>query len=155
MFFTHTMDVPTPPATVHAYVSDFRNLTRWDPTIKRVELITPGGPGPGARYVVVLSFMGSESTLDYTTKEFEPPSRAVLVGISASTVATDTITITPTPTGTRLTWEAQITLSWPARILDPFLKLVFARDVAKAMSNLEGELTGLSQRATSAQGGFG
>src|SRR5512147_1651455 len=147
MFFTHTMDVPVPPAAVHAYVSDFRNLPRWDPTIKRAELITPGGPGSGARYVVVVSFLGSESTFDYATKEFRPPERAVLVGISSGAVATDTITILLTPTGTRLTWEAQITLAWPARILDPILKLLFMRDVARAMSNLERELSGLAQRA--------
>src|SRR5262245_51514942 len=113
MHFTHTMDVPTPPAVVHEYVSDFRNLIRWDPTIKRAELITPGGPGPGSRYVVVVSFLGSESTFDYATREFRPPERAVLIGISSGAVATDTITILPTAQGTRLTWEADITLSWP------------------------------------------
>jgi carbon monoxide dehydrogenase subunit G len=155
MFFTHTMDVPTPPAAVHAYVSDFRNLARWDPTIKRAELIMPGGPGPGARYVVVVSFLGSEATFDYTTKEFRSPERAVLVGVSSGAVATDTITILPTPTGSRLTWEAQITLAWPARILDPILKLLFMRDVMRAMNNLERELSGLAQQAAAGHSGFG
>lgn len=148
MFFTHTMDLPTPPAAVHAYVSDFKNLPRWDPTIKRVEQTTPGAIGPGTRYVVVLTFLGSESTMDYVTKEFRPPARAVLTGVAPNATATDTITIEPTPTGSRLTWEAQITLGWPARILDPILKLLFSRDVAKAMANLERELSALAQHAT-------
>ena len=147
MFFTHTMDVPKPPAAVHAYVSDFKNLPRWDPTILRVEQSTPGPVGAGTRYVVVLSFLGAESTMDYTVKEFQAPARAVLVGIAASAVATDTITIEPTPAGSRLTWQAEITLSWPARILDPLLKLFFSRDVAKAMANLERELDALAQEA--------
>ncbi len=151
MFFTHTMDIPTPPAAAHAYVSDFKNLPRWDPTIKRVEQTTPGPVGTGTRYVVVLSFLGSESTMDYVTKEFQPPVRAVLTGVASSATATDTITIEPTPTGSRLTWEAQITLAWPARILDPVLKLLFARDVAKAMANLERELSALAQQATRAR----
>lgn len=155
MLFTHTMDVPTPPAAVHAYVSDFKNLPRWDPTIKRVDQLTPGPVGEGTRYVVVVSFLGSESTLDYTIKEFRPPTGATLVGVSASTVATDTITIVPTATGSRLTWEAQITLSWPARILDPVFKLLFARDVANAMANLERELTALPQHAAIAHAASG
>ena len=147
MIFTHTMDVPTPPAAVHAYVSDFKNLPRWDPTIKRVDQLTPGPVGSGTRYVVVLSFLGSETTMDYDTKEFRPPVATKLVGVAASSVATDTITIEPTPTGSRLTWRAEITLAWPARIIDPVLKLIFSRDVAKAMANLERELNAIQQRA--------
>ena len=46
-------------------------------------------------------------------------------------------------------------LGWPARILDPLLKLLFARDVAKAMANLERELSGLAQRAAAAGAGYG
>ncbi|MEO6027326.1 MAG: SRPBCC family protein [Candidatus Binatia bacterium] len=147
MIFMHTMDVPTPPAAVHAYVSDFKNLPRWDPTIKRVDQLTPGPVGRGTHYVVVLSFLGSETTMDYDTKEFQPPVAAKLVGVASSSVATDTITIEPTPTGSRLTWHAEITLAWPARIIDPVLKLLFSRDVAKAMANLERELRALGQRA--------
>ncbi len=150
MFFTHTMDVPTPPAAVYAYVADFANLPRWDPTITRVERLTPGPVGAGTHYLVVLSFLGSESTMDYVVKEFEPPVRAVLTGVAASAVATDTITVAPTPTGARLTWQAEITLGWPARILDPLLKLLFARDVAKAMANLARELSALATRADAA-----
>lgn len=150
MFFTHTMDVPTPPAAVHAYVSDFKNLPRWDPTIKRVEQITPGPVGTGTRYLVVLSFLGAESTMDYGVREFAPPTRAVLTGVASSAVATDTITIEPTPTGSRLTWQAEITLAWPGRIFDPLLKLLFSRDVAKAMANLERELSALATRPDTA-----
>ncbi len=155
MIFTHTMDVPTPPAAVHAYVSDFRNLPRWDPTIKRVDLVTPGGAGSGAHYVVVLSFLGSETTMDYETREFQPPVRARLVGVTSNATATDTITIEPTGTGSRLTWHAEITLAWPARILDPLIKLLFSRDVAKAMANLERELSALAERAAETSAGFG
>ena len=151
MFFSHTMDVPTPPAAVHAYVADFKNLPSWDPTIKRVDQITPGAVGSGTRYVVVLTFLGAESTMDYVIDEYLPPARAVLTGVGSNAVATDTITVEPTPTGSRLTWEAQITLGWPARILDPVLKLLFSRDVAKAMANLERELSGLAQRAAPAR----
>lgn len=155
MIFVHTMDVPTPPAAVHAYVSDFKNLPRWDPTIKRVDQITPGPVGRGTHYVVVLSFLGSETTMDYDVKEFQPPVAAQLVGVAANATATDTITIEPTPTGSRLTWHAEITLTWPARILDPVLKLLFARDVAKAMANLERELSTLGQRARTPGAAFG
>lgn len=150
MFFTHTMDVPTPPAAVHAYVADFENLPRWDPTIKRVEKVTPGPVGTGTHYVVVLSFLGAESTMDYAVKEFVSPTRAVLTGVASTAVATDTITIEPTPAGSRLTWEAEITLAWPVRILDPLLKLLFSRDVATAMANLERELRTLPARAEGA-----
>lgn len=72
------------------------------------------------------------------------------MGVASNAVATDTITIEPLSTGSRLTWHAEIVLSWPARILDPVVKLVFSRDVAKAMANLERELSGLAQRAAAA-----
>jgi len=147
MQFIHTMDVPKPAAAVHAYVSDFKNLPRWDPTIVKVEQTTPGPVGQGTRYVVVLKFVGSETTLDYQVREYAPPISAMLVGVASSAVATDKITIEPTPTGSRLTWHADITLSWPAKILDPLLKLFFAGDVKKAMANLERELNELPQTA--------
>jgi len=117
MQFIHTMDVPKPAAAVHAYVSDFKNLPRWDPTIVKVEQTTPGPVGQGTRYVVVLKFVGSETTLDYQVREYAPPISAMLVGVASSAVATDKITIEPTPTGSRLTWHADITLSWPAKIV--------------------------------------
>jgi hypothetical protein len=157
MIFTEVIDVPKAPAAVHAYVSDFKNLPRWDETIKRVEQLTPGGVGEGTRYVVTLTFLGAESTMDYVTKEFAPPRHAVLTGVAPNAVATDTITVEPTPTGARLTWHAEITLGWPARILDPILKLLFWRDVKKAMTNLERELNALpgDARAAAATAGFG
>jgi len=84
-----------------------------------------------------------------------PPARAVLTGVSSNAVATDTITIEPTPAGSRLTWQAEITLAWPARLLDPVLKLLFSRDVAKAMANLERELSALATRADASVAGGG
>lgn len=156
MIFTEVIDVPRPAAAVHAYVSDFKNLPRWDETITRVEQLTPGPVGEGTRYVVTLTFLGAESTMDYVTKEYAPPTHAVLTGVASNAVATDTITVEPTPTGSRLTWHAEITLSWPMRILDPFLKLLFRRDVRKAMVNLERELRQLPPVAVAARArGFG
>jgi hypothetical protein len=143
--FTHSIDVPASPAVAHAFVCDLRNLPRWDPIVARVEQRRPGLIGAGTQYEVVRRLLGSDTTMAYEIAEFRAPVFARLVGIAPRAVATDTITIEPTPGGSRLSWHADLVLAWPARLLDPLLKMRVGRDVARAMANLERELAAQPQ----------
>lgn len=143
MIFTEVIEVAQPVAVVHAFVSDFKNLPRWDPSIVRVEQTTPDPVGKGTRYVVVLRFLGVELTMDYETTAYDPPARAVLQGTAANAQATDTMTVEPTATGSRVTWVADIALTWPSRIFDPLLRLLFYPSVQTAVANLRAVLEGL------------
>jgi carbon monoxide dehydrogenase subunit G len=145
MLFVEVIDVPRPPAAVHAYVADFKNLPRWDPTIIRVEQTSPDPVAAGTTYVVVLEFLGSETTMHYVVKTFEPPARAVLEGKSESATAIDTVEIEPTSDGSRLTWRAEIDLAWPGKLLAPLLKLLFRPSVREAVANLRARLLELPE----------
>jgi carbon monoxide dehydrogenase subunit G len=147
MLFVETIDVPTPAATVFDFVSDFNNLPKWDPTIVRVEQTVPGPVQRGTTYIVVLSFLGIETTMHYLVDEYAAPTRAVLRGTAATVLATDTVTVEPRATGSRAIWKAEIELAWPVRLLDPIVRLFFAPTVAQAIVNLKAALIDLDSAA--------
>jgi hypothetical protein len=99
MRFIETIDVPTPAATVFDFVSDFKNLPKWDPTIVRVEQTLPGPVQRGTTYIVVLRFLGLETTMHYLVDAYSAPTHVVLFGTAAAVVATDTVTVEPRATG--------------------------------------------------------
>jgi hypothetical protein len=84
-----SVEVEGPPETVWSIASDPRNLPQWDKRIVRVEP-PDGGLAPGARYVVVMGFMGVQARITATVLEWEPPWRSTvrLEGLLDATVTT-------------------------------------------------------------------
>ena len=70
-----SVEIDAPPETVWQVTSDPRNLPQWDTHIMRV--VPPdGGMALGARYEVVMGFMGVQTTVRATVVEWEPPWRS-------------------------------------------------------------------------------
>ena len=84
-----SVEVDAPPETVWQIASDPRNLPQWDKHIVRVSP-PEGGMGLGARYEVVMGFMGVQTTVRVTVLEWEPPwhSAIRLEGLLDATVTT-------------------------------------------------------------------
>ena len=127
---------PRPQAEVFAYLSDFTTTAEWDPGIKDAEQLTEGPIDVGTRVRVVALFMGREVELVYEVTEFEPPRRIVLRGENATTLSIDEIVVEPDGAGSRVSYDANLTLKGPLRLADPLLALVFRRIADRAIGGM-------------------
>jgi uncharacterized membrane protein len=84
-----SVEVDAPPQTVWEVASDPHNLPQWD---RHIQSVRPPeeGMGKGAKYRVVMGFMGVSATIRAEVLEWESPWRSVvrLRGILEATVTT-------------------------------------------------------------------
>lgn len=144
MTFDERFATKAPPDVAFAYLADFTNLPGWDPGVTAVDKLTPGPVGVGSRFRVSMNFLGMPTTLDYHVETCEPHHRAVLVGRTTGTLATDTIGVVAHKSGSRVHWQAEISLAFPFSLLDPVLAWLFGSSVKAAVSNLKRELDALA-----------
>lgn len=85
----YSVEVDASADAVWEVTSDPRNLPHWDRHIVSVS-VPPSGLDAGARYDVVMGFMGVRSTVPARVLEWEPPWRAKvhLGGLLDATVTT-------------------------------------------------------------------
>lgn len=146
MIFDETFTTRADPEAAFSFLTDFRNLPAWDPSITRVDKLDRGAVKKGSRFTVAMTFLGLPSTLDYSVREFTPGKRAVLVGTSLAATATDTVVITPVRSGLRVQWKAEIAFWGPLALLDPLFAWIFGSSVSAAVKNLKRELDRLPRR---------
>lgn len=145
--YVTSIDSPRDPDDLFAYLSDFSNAKEWDPGVVDA---TRDGTGPvavGSEFRLVAKFMGRETPLTYVVTVLDPPRSVTFRGENASVVSLDTITFEPHGEGTRVTYDADLKLKGPARLADPFLKLVFKRIGDAAAAGLQEHLHGTPVRA--------
>ena len=113
---------------------------------------------------MTVGFWGRELALDYKILIYEPPHRLVLRARSGTFESRDELHFTPRAGGTRVSYEATLSLSGIARLADPVLQLAFqpighaaaeglrkyGRDVARARAADEASERALGTAAKSA-----
>jgi uncharacterized protein YndB with AHSA1/START domain len=148
--FVDAIDLPLPIGEAFDYLADFSHTAEWDPGVAEAERLTPGAPRQGSRFRVVVSFLGRRLPLEYEIREFERPSRLVLVGGDEALRSIDEITFVPRAGGTRVTYEARLELTGIRRLADPLLHLLFQRIGSLAVRGLRERMAG--RRAGGAPG---
>jgi carbon monoxide dehydrogenase subunit G len=129
-----------PPEQVFAYLSDFSHSEDWDPSVVSAERLGP--VGEGTEFHLVASFLGRNVPLTYRATEFEPPHSVLFVGENTTAVSRDRITVEGQPEGSRVTYDADLRLKGPLRVLDPLLGLAFKRVGDRALASLRQLLDG-------------
>lgn len=127
---------PKSPDEVFIYLADFSNAPGWDANTVSSELLTQDPYQVGAKYEVVTGFAGREMTLTYETLEIERPSRVVLEASNGVARIRDTMTFTPSGTGSRIEYDANISMSGIAKVLDPVFSLIFKRVGDRAAASM-------------------
>ena len=125
---------------VFDYMAMFSNVTKWDPTAAEAHPIDGNPPKEGARFHVLVRWLGREIPLDYDTTAYQRPERVVLRAENSATISEDTITVKSTAAGCEMTYEAQLTLKGAMRLLDPLLGLALKRLGDNAAAGLRREL---------------
>lgn len=137
--YTDTIESPRSAEAVFDYMARFSNVTEWDPTAAEARSLG-GEPGPGARFHVLVKWMGREIPLEYETTVYERPRRLVLRAENATTISEDTVTVEPAGSGCRMTYDAQLRLKGAMRFADPLFGLLFKRLGDNAAAGLRREL---------------
>jgi uncharacterized protein YndB with AHSA1/START domain len=117
-----TIDAPVDE--VFDMVADERNEPRYNPRIVRAEKVSEGPVGAGARFVAEPKNMGSKGEMTLTILEYERPHRMHNVVHSSYMHVDGTLTFEQVDGGTRLTWDWDMALVGPMRMLSPLLALI-------------------------------
>ena len=131
------------PETAFAYLADFSSVADWDPSIEWCRLVDGAALSVGARYELELETLGRRTRMTYETIALETPRKVVLRSETGALVSVDTMTFEPRPAGgTAVTYDADLKLKGPLRLLDPLLRLAFGRIGDKAAAGLRERLAG-------------
>jgi hypothetical protein len=142
--YTATVETAWDAETAFAYLAEFSNVADWDPSIPAARHLGGNPQAPGARYEVDVEIFGRTTTMPYESVAAEPPHRVVLRSDSGRLVSVDTLSFDSLPSGgTRVTYDADLTLKGALKLLDPALQLAFNRTGAKARDGLAARLSGL------------
>ena len=139
--YTASIETPRTRREVFTYLSDFSSTQQWDPGVHEADRLDQGPVGTGSRFRVVADFLGRRAELTYEVVEHHPDELVTLRGENASVISLDTMRFGATPAGgTRVTYQAELTLKGPLRALDPLLGLAFKRVGDRAATGLRDAL---------------
>jgi hypothetical protein len=134
---------PKPPADVFAYMARFSNAAHWDPGVAAAEDMSPGPPGFGSTYRLMVRFLGRTLPLEYRIEEIDEPKRVVLQAENAMIRSTDVIEVAPAAGGGSIvTYEATLTPKGVSVSLSPLIGVVFRHIGDRAVAGLRAALTG-------------
>ena len=143
MAYCHaTIEVPRPIDEVFRYLADFSNAAKWDPGVVRARQASPGPVAPGTEFEVVARFLGRDVALRYRVVQLDPPNRVVLEGETDTLRLVDTIVLEKWGAGTRIHYDANLSLKGLYYLADLPLHALFQWIGRRAIQGLEEALSG-------------
>jgi hypothetical protein len=147
--YTATVETARTREDVAAYLTDFSTTQEWDPGVLEGHRLDADPIGVGSRFRIVARFLGRRAELIYEIVRHEPGELVVLRGENATVISLDTMRFSDTPDGgTRVDYDAELTLNGPLRALDPLLRLAFDRVGDRATEGLRARLASGHATAT-------
>lgn len=142
--FHASLFVPRPPADVFSFVSDFRHAPRWDPRTYSAVMVTDEPIRLGSRFELqgglltkgvhadLPAALRGNDTLPYEIVEFDPPRVVAFRGETSTTRYHDRIQLSAEGSGTRLVYDAELTLKGVLELAEPVFQLMFEKIGADA-----------------------
>ena len=140
--YTTTIRTDRSPADAFAFMADLRNFENWDPGVQKATQVVGDGGGPKAEFDVVVNAPGKGLTLRYVTTEYDEPNRVVVRAESKMLTSLDRIDVVADGAGSRVTYDAELTLNGPLGLLNIALKPIFDRIGGRADQGLQVALDG-------------
>ena len=119
--------IQAPVDVVFDIVADERNEPRYNPRIVRAEKVSKGPVGRGARFVAEPKSMGSKGEMTLEVVEYDRPHRLHNVVRSSYMQVDGMLTFAEVDGGTRLSWDWDMDLVGPMRVLSPVLAVIGPR----------------------------
>jgi carbon monoxide dehydrogenase subunit G len=139
--FTHSIDVPKPPAEVFPWLLDADKVPQWTSDLSSYE---PEGPvGEGTAIKQVISIGGSHITLNMKVESYEPPTAAVVTFSTNGVDVTNTYAVEAAGSGSRVTQGLDASpSSFTARMLIPVVQGRLEKKVTDDLEKLRVVLGG-------------
>lgn len=129
------------PAETFDYLARFSNAAEWDPGVLAGEQLDPGPVRLGTRFRLVVSLLGRRLALTYVVTRYSPHRVVTLDAASRVLRSADRIEVTADGDGASVSYDAEVRLQGPLRLLDPLLRRGFravgdraAAGLARALS---------------------
>jgi uncharacterized protein YndB with AHSA1/START domain len=138
MSFQISLDINRPPATVFAFIADFRTMPRWYEAVSQVTALASSGEG--ARFRMVRSLPGGPAHNDVEVTAHIPGEQVTFTSTSGPTPFRYDYRLEPNTEGTRLTLDAQISgagLPGPAAHLSGLAERFFKQGMKKNLHTLK------------------
>ena len=134
--YVTTIPSTLPQVEAFAYIADFANARRWDPSVSEARRVGEAPLGVGSAFDLVARFGGRDVPLRYEIVEYDAPRRVVLEARRPGFVSRDTITVEHAGDGSIVDYDASLAFGGLGRLLDPLMQRVFDRVGARATIGL-------------------
>jgi carbon monoxide dehydrogenase subunit G len=139
--FSHSIDVPKPPADVFPWLLEEDKVPRWTGDLDSYEQLGPLGAGSKVRQVLAIG--GNHITLELEVTRYDPPHGAESRFSTNGVDVVNTYTVEPAGAGSRVTQELDAKASsFTARMLIPVLQGRLEKKVTDDLERLRGVLEG-------------
>jgi hypothetical protein len=140
-----TIDSPCGPAETFDYLATFSNAEQWDPGVLSGEQLDSGPVRVGTRFRLVVPFLGRRLPLTYVVTRYSPAGMIALEAVSGLLRLVDWIEVAAEGDGVTVSYDADVRLRGPLRLLDPMLQRGFGAVGDRAAAGLAAALAGRSQ----------
>jgi carbon monoxide dehydrogenase subunit G len=138
------IETALPADAAFDYIADFANSEEWDPGTASSNRLDGGPVGAGSRFALHVRMGGRTAPMEYRIRDFERPSRVVLVGSGRNVDALDDIRIERVGDRTVIDYTADIRLGGILRFIQPFLGGTFEKIGRQAAAGMEQTLARLA-----------
>jgi carbon monoxide dehydrogenase subunit G len=137
--FSHSIDVPKPPADVFPYLLDADKVPQWTSDLSSYE---PAGPlADGTEIKQVIAIGGSHITLNMTLHRYEPPTGAIVAFSTNGVDIVNTYAVEANGSGSRVTQGLDAKASsFTARMLIPVVQGRLEKKLTEDLERLRGVL---------------
>jgi Polyketide cyclase / dehydrase and lipid transport len=120
-----TIDSPRGQAETFDFLATFSNAAQWDPGVLSGEQLDPGPVRLGTRFRVVVPFLGRRLPLTYVVTRYSADGMIALEAVSRLLRLVDWIEVAAQGDGATVSYDADVRLRGPLRLLDPLLQRGF------------------------------
>jgi hypothetical protein len=145
-----TIDSPCGLAETFDYLATFSNAEQWDPGVLSGEQLDSGPVRVGTRFRLVVPFLGRRLPLTYVVTRYSPAGMIALEAVSGLLRLVDWIEVAAEGDGATVSYDADVRLRGPLRLLDPMLQRGFGAVGDRAAAGLA---AALARRPEGAAGG--
>jgi carbon monoxide dehydrogenase subunit G len=141
--FSHSVEIPRPPADVFPWLLDQDKVPRWTGHLERYERLDGGPLGHGSRVRQVLEVSGRTIDVTLEITGYEPPSGAQTRFSTNGIQVVSSYALEAAGAGTRLTQSLEAKPSGlSARMLVPVIQPRLEKKLTEDLERLRGELSG-------------
>jgi len=134
--YTATIASRRAAADTFSYLAVFSNTAEWDPGVIAARQLDQGPVRPGTRFRLVVPFLRRRLALTYEVVSLVPGREVVLTAYSRLLRATDRIRVAADGEGATVSYEADVRLRGPLRLLDVLLRPGFRAVGERAAAGL-------------------